>query len=67
MYQPIFDLTSGEVVGFEGLVRPVPGSEFHDPSALFTAAEVAERTVELDMLAIETIVARVGDGFGARH
>ena len=67
VYQPIFDLTSGEVVGFEGLVRPVPGSEFHDPSALFTAAEVAERTVELDMLAIETIVAGVGDGFGARY
>jgi diguanylate cyclase (GGDEF)-like protein len=67
VYQPIFDLVSGEVVGFEGLVRPFPGSEFRDASSLFTAAEVAERTVELDMLAIETIVAGVGDGLGARY
>ena len=67
VYQPIFDLVSGEVVGFEGLVRPLPGSEFRDASSLFTAAEVAERTVELDMLAIETIVAGVGDGLGARY
>jgi EAL domain-containing protein (putative c-di-GMP-specific phosphodiesterase class I) len=67
VYQPIFDLASGEVVGFEGLVRPVPGSEFRDATSLFTAAEVAERTVELDMLAIETIVAGVGDGLAARY
>ena len=31
------------------------------------AAEVAERTVELDMLAIETIVEGVGNRFGARY
>lgn len=66
-YQPIFDLTSGEAIGFEGLVRPVSGADFRDPGSLFTAAEMVERTVELDMLAIETIVARVGDGFAARY
>ena len=67
VYQPIFDLASGEPIGFEGLVRPVPGSEFRDPSSLFAAAEVADRTIELDMLAIETIVAGVGEGFAAQY
>jgi len=57
VFQPIFDVTSGEPVGFEGLVRPTEEAGFRDASALFTAAEVADRTVELDMLAIETIAA----------
>ncbi|HEX7171496.1 MAG TPA: bifunctional diguanylate cyclase/phosphodiesterase [Candidatus Limnocylindria bacterium] len=56
VYQPIFDLTTGEPTGFEGLVRPTEDAGFRDASALFTAAEIAGRTVELDMFAIETIV-----------
>ncbi len=59
VYQPIISLTSGLPVGFEGLVRPAPGSGFADAGSLFTAAEVADRTVELDMAAIETIAAHV--------
>jgi diguanylate cyclase (GGDEF)-like protein len=64
VFQPIFDLTTGHPVGFEGLVRPGEGADFRDATALFTAAEVADRTVELDMLAIDTIAAAVGDGLG---
>lgn len=56
VYQPIFDLTTGTPAGFEGLVRPTDEAGFRDPSALFSAAETAGRTVELDMFAIETIV-----------
>ncbi len=59
VYQPIVSLTTGEPIGFEGLVRPGPGSGFANAQALFTAAEVADRTVELDMAAIETLVAHV--------
>ena len=55
VYQPIFDLTTGEPIGFEGLVRPTEEAGFRDASALFMAAEIAGRTVELDMFAIETI------------
>ena len=54
VFQPIYDLRSGEPVGYEGLVRPTDAS-FRDATALFTAAEVADRTVEMDMLAIRTI------------
>ena len=59
VYQPIISLATGRPVGYEGLVRPSPDSGFPDAQSLFVAAEVADRIVELDMAAIETIVARV--------
>jgi diguanylate cyclase (GGDEF)-like protein len=61
VYQPIFSLVTGHPVGFEGLVRPTAQSGFADAQSLFTAAEVADRIVELDMAAIETIAAHVGE------
>ncbi len=60
VYQPIVSLTTGRAVGFEGLVRPGPTSGFANAESLFAAAEVADRIVELDMAAIETVVANVG-------
>jgi diguanylate cyclase (GGDEF)-like protein len=60
VYQPIISLVTGHPVGFEGLVRPAPDSGFPNAQSLFTAAEIADRIVELDMAAIETIAARVG-------
>jgi diguanylate cyclase (GGDEF)-like protein len=62
VYQPIFDLTTGQPIGFEGLVRPTEDAGFRDPSAMFTAAEIAGRTVELDMFAIQTIVTGLEGG-----
>ncbi len=59
VFQPIISLATGEPIGFEGLVRPAPGSGFPNAQALFTAAEVADRTVELDMAAIEAIASHV--------
>jgi diguanylate cyclase (GGDEF)-like protein len=59
VYQPIISLVTGHPVGFEGLVRPTPESGFPNAQSLFTAAEIADRIVELDMAAIETIAARV--------
>jgi diguanylate cyclase (GGDEF)-like protein len=55
-YQPIVDLASGVVIGFEGLIRPMPESGFADPISLFGAAESVGRSVELDLACIETIV-----------
>jgi diguanylate cyclase (GGDEF)-like protein len=62
VFQPIFDLESGQAIGFEGLVRPSADAGFRNAGALFTAAEVAHRTVELDMAAIATIVDGLGGG-----
>ncbi|HEV8698096.1 MAG TPA: EAL domain-containing protein [Candidatus Limnocylindrales bacterium] len=63
VFQPIFDLRSGRPSGFEGLVRPMPGSGFTDPVELFAAAEAAGRTVELDLASLTTSItayARLG-------
>ena len=60
MYQPIFSLLTGKPVGFEGLVRPAEGSPFGDAASLFAAAEIADRTVDLDLACLEIVSAGVG-------
>ena len=50
-------MTTGRAIGFEGLVRPTGGAPFSDASALFGAAEAADRTVELDLACLETVAA----------
>ncbi|HYH92282.1 MAG TPA: bifunctional diguanylate cyclase/phosphodiesterase [Candidatus Saccharimonadales bacterium] len=63
VFQPIFDLGNGHPRGYEGLVRPLPGSGFADPSELFAAAELVGRTVELDLACLATSIsafARLG-------
>jgi diguanylate cyclase (GGDEF)-like protein len=59
VYQPIFSLTTGNPTGFEGLIRPGDGSPFADAGSLFEAAEVANKTVELDMACLEIVAAGV--------
>jgi len=60
-FQPIFSLRSGQVIGHEALVRPASGSGFSDAEALFVAAEVTGRTVELDHACLEVIAAAAGE------
>ena len=57
VYQPIVSLDTRRVIGFEGLIRPVPPAPFSDPAALLAAAEANGRLTALDMACIETIVA----------
>lgn len=59
VFQPIFSLTSGQPIGYEGLVRPATGAPFADASSLFAAAEKADRTVELDLACLEIVAAGV--------
>ncbi|WCB91919.1 hypothetical protein DSM104299_00597 [Baekduia alba] len=48
VYQPIVELASGEVVGYEALARGPEGSSLHRPDRLFAAAAAAGRVVELE-------------------
>jgi EAL domain-containing protein (putative c-di-GMP-specific phosphodiesterase class I) len=50
-FQPIVDLGSGDVVGFEGLIRGPAGSPLQSVDALLAAAYRADRIIELDWLA----------------
>jgi diguanylate cyclase (GGDEF)-like protein len=57
VYQPIVDMRTGLVVGFEGLSRPDPRTAFEDASSLFTVAEQSGRTADLDWVCIRSIIA----------
>ena len=56
VYQPIVDLSTGRVLGFEGLIRPAAESGFADPASLFQAAESVGRTVELDQACLQAVI-----------
>src|SRR3954453_19533732 len=56
VFQPIYDLTTGVPRAFEGLVRPLPGSGFTDPGAMFEAAEATGRTAELDIACLNMVM-----------
>ncbi len=57
VFQPIFAIDDGRLVGYEGLVRPLPESGFSDPGSLFLAAEMGGRTMDLDLACLETVTA----------
>lgn len=57
VYQPIVSLASGQVIGVEGLIRPMPPAPFTNPAELFAAAEASGSLVQLDLACIETILA----------
>ncbi len=57
VYQPIVELASGAVIGYEGLTRPQPPSPFDNPAQLFEAAEAGGRALTLDLACVDMLVA----------
>ena len=60
VFQPIVDLRTGRILGFEGLIRPDPDGPLPNTSQLFAAAAASGRTVELDLACIEAVVNAAG-------
>jgi diguanylate cyclase (GGDEF)-like protein len=56
VYQPIVDLATGRILGYEGLVRAPRESTFPNTGALFDAAEVAGRVSDLDRAALDVVL-----------
>ncbi|HEX5590802.1 MAG TPA: EAL domain-containing protein [Candidatus Limnocylindrales bacterium] len=56
VYQPIVHLTTGRILGYEGLVRVGPDAGFQHTGALFDAAEVAGRVLDLDRAALDVVL-----------
>jgi EAL domain-containing protein (putative c-di-GMP-specific phosphodiesterase class I)/GGDEF domain-containing protein len=63
-FQPLFATVDRQVFGHEALARTVPGSGLQGPEALFNAAALAGRSVELDLLLLELAVRRFGAARG---
>jgi diguanylate cyclase (GGDEF)-like protein len=60
VFQPIVDLRTGHILGFEGLIRPDPSGPLPDTTQLFLAAAAAGRTVDLDLACIDAVVNAAG-------
>ncbi len=56
VFQPILELTSGEIFGHEGLIRGPAHSPLHEPAKLFAAAGRAGLAFELDMLCCREVI-----------
>ncbi len=55
VFQPIVGVTSGEVLGYEALIRGPSGHELEMPDELFAVAREGDLLLELESLCVETV------------
>ena len=56
LFQPILDLSSGEFLGYEGLIRGPANSPLHSPANLFSAALEQGLSLEMEMLCRQVVL-----------
>jgi diguanylate cyclase (GGDEF)-like protein len=56
LFQPIIDLSSGEFLGYEGLIRGPANCPLHSPANLFSTALQQGLSLELEMLCRQTVL-----------
>jgi diguanylate cyclase (GGDEF)-like protein len=56
LFQPILDLSSGEFLGYEGLIRGPANSPMHSPANLFSAALEQGLSLEMEMLCRQIVL-----------
>ena len=57
VFQPIVDLHTGAILGYEGLIRPTAGAPFSNPGEMFGAADAVGHIVELDTACFDVVTA----------
>lgn len=60
VYQPIVDLRSGDILGWEALARGPRQSHFHSPAALFDFAEEVGSVFDLEKVCREQAIRQLG-------
>ncbi|MDX8398919.1 MAG: GGDEF domain-containing protein [Gallionellaceae bacterium] len=56
LFQPLIDLNSGELLGYEGLIRGPANSPLHSPVNLFSCALQQGLSLELEMLCRQIVL-----------
>ena len=56
LFQPIIHMQSGEVIGYEGLIRGPSDSPLHSPLNLFRVAQAANLSVEVEHLCRKVVL-----------
>jgi EAL domain-containing protein (putative c-di-GMP-specific phosphodiesterase class I)/GGDEF domain-containing protein len=58
VFQPILELGSGEIFGYEGLIRGPAAGSLHSPARLFAAATRAGALTDIEMISCRRVIKR---------
>lgn len=61
LFQPIVDMTSGEIIGYEGLIRGPSDSPLHSPMNLFRVASANNMNAQLERMCCRVVSTRFAE------